>query len=76
MPMAPENHRGIKARLGVVQQEESLDPDLTVEKNLTVYASYFGIGARAAARARRRAGALRRAGGSPARRASRASPAA
>jgi lipooligosaccharide transport system ATP-binding protein len=49
MPMAPENHRGIKARLGVVQQEESLDPDLTVEKNLTVYASYFGIGARAAA---------------------------
>jgi lipooligosaccharide transport system ATP-binding protein len=49
MPMAPENHRRIKARLGVVQQEESLDPDLTVEKNLTVYASYFGIGARDAA---------------------------
>jgi lipooligosaccharide transport system ATP-binding protein len=48
MAMAPENHRAIKARLGVVQQEESLDPDLTVEKNLTVYASYFGIGARAA----------------------------
>src|SRR5262245_1166659 len=49
MSMAPENHRSIKARLGVVQQEESLDPDLTVEKNLTVYASYFGIGGRAAA---------------------------
>jgi lipooligosaccharide transport system ATP-binding protein len=49
LPMAPENHRGIKARLGVVQQEESLDPDLTVEKNLTVYASYFGIAGRAAA---------------------------
>jgi lipooligosaccharide transport system ATP-binding protein len=48
LPMAPENHRAIKARLGVVQQEESLDPDLTVEKNLTVYASYFGIGTRAA----------------------------
>ena len=48
LPMAPENHRAIKARLGVVQQEESLDPDLTVEKNLTVYASYFGIAARAA----------------------------
>ena len=49
MPMAPEKHRSIKAQLGVVQQEESLDPDLTVEKNLTVYASYFGIGAREAA---------------------------
>jgi lipooligosaccharide transport system ATP-binding protein len=49
MAMAPENHRHIKARLGVVQQEESLDPDLTVEKNLTVYASYFGIGTREAA---------------------------
>jgi len=48
MAMAPENHRAIKSRLGVVQQEESLDPDLTVEKNLTVYASYFGIDARAA----------------------------
>jgi lipooligosaccharide transport system ATP-binding protein len=48
LPMAPANHRAIKARLGVVQQEESLDPDLTVEKNLTVYASYFGIGTRAA----------------------------
>jgi lipooligosaccharide transport system ATP-binding protein len=48
MSMAPENHRGIKARLGVVQQEESLDPDLTVEKNLTVYASYFGMPAREA----------------------------
>ena len=55
MPMAPENARAIKARLGVVQQEESLDPDLTVEKNLAVYASYFGIAARDAARARRRA---------------------
>src|SRR6185503_8132249 len=32
MPMAPEYHRAIKARLGIVQQEESLDPDLTVEK--------------------------------------------
>jgi lipooligosaccharide transport system ATP-binding protein len=49
LPMAPEHHRTIKARLGVVQQEESLDPDLTVEKNLTVYASYFGIAGRAAA---------------------------
>ena len=43
LPMRVENHRDIKARLGIVQQEESLDPDLSVEKNLTLYASYFGI---------------------------------
>jgi lipooligosaccharide transport system ATP-binding protein len=43
LPMSPANHRAIKARLGIVQQEESLDPDLSVEKNLAVYASYFGI---------------------------------
>ena len=49
-PMVPAHHRAIKARLGIVQQEESLDPDLSVEKNLTVYASYFGIPVREAAR--------------------------
>ncbi len=49
-PMAPAHHRAIKARLGIVQQEESLDPDLSVEKNLTVYATYFGIPPREAAR--------------------------
>jgi lipooligosaccharide transport system ATP-binding protein len=35
--------RRIKARLGVVPQENNLDPDLTVLKNLLVYASYFGL---------------------------------
>ena len=35
--------RQIKARLGVVPQENNLDPDLTVYKNLLVYARYFGI---------------------------------
>src|SRR5262245_24128410 len=50
LPMIVANHAVIKARLGIVQQEESLDPDLTVEKNLTVYASYFGIPRRDAAR--------------------------
>jgi lipooligosaccharide transport system ATP-binding protein len=50
LPMVTANHRTIKARLGIVQQEESLDPDLSVEKNLTVYASYFGIPRREAAR--------------------------
>jgi lipooligosaccharide transport system ATP-binding protein len=35
--------RRIKAILGVVPQEDSLDPDLTVRQNLLVYARYFGI---------------------------------
>ena len=33
----------IKALIGVVPQENNLDPDFTVHKNLTVYARYFGI---------------------------------
>jgi lipooligosaccharide transport system ATP-binding protein len=33
----------IKARLGVVPQEDSLDMELTVRENLLVYARYFGI---------------------------------
>src|SRR5213076_2664698 len=46
------DHATIKAGLGIVQQDESLDPDLSVEQNLIVYASYFGIARRdAAARA-------------------------
>jgi lipooligosaccharide transport system ATP-binding protein len=51
----PRNHRAIKARLGIVQQQDSLDPDLSVEKNLTIYASYFGV---PRAEARRRADEL------------------
>jgi lipooligosaccharide transport system ATP-binding protein len=35
--------RAIKRRLGVLAQEDALDPDLTVAKNLTVYARYFDI---------------------------------
>ena len=57
LPVTVANHAAIKARLGIVQQEESLDPDLTVERNLIVYASYFGIGRREATR---RAGELMR----------------
>jgi lipooligosaccharide transport system ATP-binding protein len=33
--------REIRSRLGVCQQENTLDPDLTVEQNLWVYARYF-----------------------------------
>jgi lipooligosaccharide transport system ATP-binding protein len=35
--------RRIKSILGVVPQDDSLDPDLTVRQNLLVYARYFGI---------------------------------
>jgi lipooligosaccharide transport system ATP-binding protein len=35
--------RLIKARLGVVPQEDNLDPDLTVLENLLAYARYFDI---------------------------------
>jgi len=33
----------IKARIGVMPQEDNLDPDLTVFENLVVYARYFNI---------------------------------
>ncbi len=36
--------RTIKDRLGVCHQENTLDPDLTVEENLWIFAGYFGIG--------------------------------
>ncbi|MPZ24321.1 MAG: ATP-binding cassette domain-containing protein [Dehalococcoidia bacterium] len=35
--------RDIKARLGVVPQDDNLDPDLTVLQNLLVYARYFDL---------------------------------
>lgn len=45
--------RAIKRRIGVCQQEDNLDPDFSVRKNLTVFARYFGIPAvQAADRAR------------------------
>jgi len=37
------DHRRIKARLGVVSQDDNLDGDLTVRENLLVYARYFDI---------------------------------
>jgi lipooligosaccharide transport system ATP-binding protein len=45
----------LKARLGVVPQENNLDPDFTVEKNLTTYARYHGL---RASEGRRRADEL------------------
>lgn len=38
-----KNYREIKSRIGVVPQENSLDPDFTVMENLLVFASYFEI---------------------------------
>jgi lipooligosaccharide transport system ATP-binding protein len=38
-----QDWRQIKARIGVCQQENTLDPDLTVEQNLHVFAGYFSI---------------------------------
>ncbi len=35
--------RTIKQRIGVIPQENSLDPDLNVVQNLTIYARYFDI---------------------------------
>ena len=46
--------RTIRARVGIVPQENNLDPDITVIENLLVYARYFRIPAsEAAARAER-----------------------
>jgi lipooligosaccharide transport system ATP-binding protein len=38
-----EQTRTIKARIGVCQQENNLDPELTVLQNLLVFARYFNI---------------------------------
>jgi lipooligosaccharide transport system ATP-binding protein len=35
--------RAEKARIGLVPQEDNLDPDLSVRQNLEVYGSYFGL---------------------------------
>jgi lipooligosaccharide transport system ATP-binding protein len=37
------DHRAVKARIGVCQQENNLDPELTVLQNLIVFARYFDI---------------------------------
>lgn len=47
--------RAVKARVGVVPQEDNLDPDLTVMENLLVYGRYFDLPRK---EARRRAAEL------------------
>jgi lipooligosaccharide transport system ATP-binding protein len=39
----PEDARRARMRIGVVPQQDSLDPDFTVEENLRVYGRYFGM---------------------------------
>ena len=39
-----EQPRAIKSILGVVPQDNNLDPDLTVRQNLRAYSRYFGLG--------------------------------
>jgi len=43
----PGRAREARARIGVVPQFDSLDPDFSVAENLVVYARYFGIPERA-----------------------------
>ncbi len=40
--------RAVKARIGVVPQEDNFDPDLPVRQNLEVYARYYGLSKREA----------------------------
>ncbi len=40
---ASRNSREIKQLVGVAPQEDNIDPDFTVMKNLTVYARYFDL---------------------------------
>ncbi|MEI6209486.1 MAG: ATP-binding cassette domain-containing protein [Desulfuromonadales bacterium] len=35
--------RALKSRIGVCQQENNLDPDLTVRENLEIFAAYFDL---------------------------------
>jgi lipooligosaccharide transport system ATP-binding protein len=39
----PQDALAIKARLGVVSQFDTLDPDFTCAENLLVYGRYFGM---------------------------------
>ncbi|MDD5365889.1 MAG: ATP-binding cassette domain-containing protein [Gallionellaceae bacterium] len=39
----PEGGRAARARVGVVPQVDSLDPDFTVRENLFAYGRYFGL---------------------------------
>jgi lipooligosaccharide transport system ATP-binding protein len=46
----PDRLREVKYRIGVCQQEDNLDPELSVKENLRVFARYFDISAGVATR--------------------------
>ncbi|ALG68055.1 ATP-binding cassette domain-containing protein [Beggiatoa leptomitoformis] len=39
----PDQAREMRARIGVVPQQDNLDPDFSVTRNLEIYGSYFGL---------------------------------
>src|SRR5690349_21541896 len=41
-----KHERQVKQRIGVVTQDNDLDPDLTVMDNLRLYGSFFGLSLR------------------------------
>ena len=45
-----EEPRAVKSLMGICPQEDNLDPDFSVRKNLLVFARYFGLEPTAAAR--------------------------
>lgn len=47
-PADGRHDRAIKARIGVVPQEDNLDQELTVRENLRVFSRFFGLGRREA----------------------------
>ena len=49
----------IRARLGVVPQQDTLDEELTVEENLWIYGRYFGLSRREVRARGRRAARVR-----------------
>ncbi len=49
----------IRARLGVVPQQDTLDMELTVRENIVIYGRYFGLPRKRARPARRRAARVR-----------------
>lgn len=44
----PADARTARIRVGVVPQQDNIDPDFTVEENLLVYARYFGMSSKQA----------------------------
>jgi lipooligosaccharide transport system ATP-binding protein len=42
----PDQATALRARIGMVPQQDNLDPDFTVVENLITYAAYFGLSGR------------------------------